>query len=200
MNSATKPSPSFRRATESFNHLWYNLRTGNQSALKGAMYNLVIVIAVAAIIAVCLVLGPFLKPLLWSVLIGAVLFPFKSSLSFGLKRWFARIEEEDTHLLVGVVLAPLQALEAFGEYLTSVFMKHMQYILGGAFSLLMLGLFVSYAPKGLLCVVWRHVRWAHTLFTNVLSSIDYTIVRLTNVFSNNILIQCNYFLLLRSLV
>lgn len=141
------------------------------------MYNLVIVIAVAAIVAVCLVLGPFLKPLLWSVLIGAVLFPFKSSMSFGLKRWFARIEEEDTHLLVGVALAPLQALDAFGEFLSSVFMKHMQMILGSALSLLLLGLFVSYAPKGLLCVVWRHVRWAHTLFTNVLSSIDYTIVR-----------------------
>lgn len=182
MNPSTKPSPSFRKATESFNHLWYNLRSGNQSALKGAMYNLVIVIAVSAIIAVCLVLGPFLKPLLWSVLIGAVLFPFKSSLSFGLKRWFARIDEEDTHMLVGIVLAPLQALEAFGEYLSSVFMKHMQYILAGAASLLLLSLFVSYAPKGLLCVVWRHVRLAHSLFTNVLGSIDHTIVILFGIF------------------
>lgn len=176
MNPSTKPSPSFRKATESFNHMWYNLRTGNQSALKGAMYNFVIVIVVAAVAAVCLVLGPFLKPLLWSVLIGAVLFPFKSSLSFGLKRWFARIEEEDTHLLVGLVKAPFEALDTFGEYLSSVFMKHMQYILGGAVSLLLLGLFVSYAPKGVLCVLWRQVRWGHTLFTNVLSSIDYTIV------------------------
>lgn len=180
VGGATKPSPSFRRATESFNHLWYNLRTGNQSAMKGALYNFVIVAVVAAVVAVCLVMGPFLKPLLWSVLIGAVLFPFKCSLSMGLKRWFARLEADDTHLLVGVALAPLEALQAFGEYLVAVFWRHKEQIVGGAASLLFLGLFVSYAPKGLACLMWQQIRWAHTLFTNVLSSIDYTIVSTEN--------------------
>lgn len=174
--AAAKSNPSFRRATEGFNHLWYNLRTGNQSALKGALYNFVIVAVVAAVVAVCLVLGPFLKPLLWSVLIGAVLFPFKCSLSFGLKRWFARLEADDTHLLVGVALAPVEALQAFGEYLVAVFVRHWRPIVGGAAALLLLALFVGYAPQGLAGTVWSQIRWAHRLFTSVLGSIDYTIV------------------------
>lgn len=181
MNSApitnTKPSPAgFQRASESFNQMWYNLKNANQSSMKGALYNFAIVIVVAAIVAVCLVLGPFLKPLLWSVLIGAVLFPFKSSMSFSLKRWFRRLEQDDTHLLVGIALAPLEALEAFGRYLSSAFVRHMQILIGGAVSLLLLGLFVSYAPKGFLCAVWKWTRLGHTLFTTILSSIDYTIV------------------------
>lgn len=174
--AAAKTNPSFRRATEGFNHLWYNLRTGNQSALKGALYNFVIVAVVAAVIAVCLVLGPFLKPLLWSVLIGAVLFPFKCSLSFGLKRWFARLEADETHLLVGVALAPVEALQAFGEYLVAVFVRHWQHIVGGAVALLLLGLFVGYAPQGLAGTLWSQVQWAHRLFTSLLGSIDYKFV------------------------
>lgn len=184
MNSASaaasmnnKPSPAtFKRASDSFNQMWYNLKNVNQSSLKGALYNFVIVIAVASIVAVCLVLGPFLKPLLWSVLFGAVLFPFKSSLSFSLKRWFRRLEQDDTHLLVGIALAPLEALDAFGRYLSSAFIRHMQIIIGGAVSLLLLSLFVSYAPKGFLCAIWKWIRLGHTLFTKILSSVDYTIV------------------------
>lgn len=172
----TKPSPGFKRASDSFNQMWYNLKNVNQSSLKGALYNFVIVIVVASTVAVCLVLGPFLKPLLWSVLIGAVLFPFKSSMSFSLKRWFHRLEEDDTHLLVGLALAPLEALESFGQYLTSVFIKHMQILICGASALLMLSLFISYAPKGFFYALWKYIRCGHTLFTKVLSSIDYTIV------------------------
>lgn len=176
-----RPSPGFKIATESFNQMWYNLKNVNQSSLKGALYNFVIVIVVASIVAVCLVLGPFLKPLLWSVLIGAVLFPFKYRLSFALKRWFTRLEQENTHLLVGILLAPLEQLEAFGQYLTSQFIKHMQVIIGGALGLLLLSLFVSYAPKGFFCVVWKQIRWGHGLFTTVLSSVDFTIVSIITI-------------------
>lgn len=174
----SKPSPGFKKASDSFTQMWGSLKSANQSPMRGAVYNLVIVIVVGAILAVCLVLGPFLKPLIWSFLIGAVLFPFKSSLSFGLKRWFKRLEVEDTHLLVGIAMAPLEALEAFGEYLTSMFVKHMQILIGGSVGLMMLSLFISYAPKGFCCAVWRFILCGHSIFTALLSSIDYKIVSL----------------------
>ena len=121
-------------------------------------------------------LGPFLKPLLWSGLIGAVLFPFKSRLSYTLKSWFQRLEEDDTHLLVGIVLAPLEALESFGQYLTSLIIKHLQVLIGAGVMLFLLSLFIRYAPKGFLCSLWRFIQCGHMLFTKILSSIDYTIV------------------------
>lgn len=174
--SAAATNPAFRRATEGFNHLWYNLRSSNQSALKGALYNLAIVAVCAAIFAVCLVLGPFLKPLLWSVLIGAVLFPFKKRLSFALKSWFAALEADDTHLAVGVLVAPVQALQALGAYLTGVLGRHWQQIGAVAAALTGLWVFVEYAPQGVALTLWSHVRWAHLLFTSVLGGIDYKIV------------------------
>ena len=51
------PSPGFKKASDTFYQMWFNLRNSNQSHLKGAIYNFVIVICVAAVIAVCLVLG-----------------------------------------------------------------------------------------------------------------------------------------------
>lgn len=167
-------SPGFKKASESLHQIWWNFKNTNQ--LKGAVYNLVIVIVVCAILAVCFVLGPFLKPLLWSFLIGAVLFPFKSTLSNCLKRWFDRLEQNDRHLLVGVVLAPLEGLETFGEYLTRMFIRHMQMIVGGSIGLFMLSLFIAYVPKGFFVTLWRCIQCGHMLFTRTLSSIDYTIV------------------------
>ncbi|XP_037025969.1 transmembrane protein 245 isoform X3 [Bradysia coprophila] len=167
-------SPGFKKASESLHQIWWNFKNTNQ--LKGAVYNLVIVIVVCAILAVCFVLGPFLKPLLWSFLIGAVLFPFKSTLSSCLKRWFERLEQNDRHLLVGVALAPLEGLETFGEYLTRMFIRHMQMIVGGGIGLLLLSLFIAYVPKGFFITLWRFIQCGHMLFTKTLSSIDYTIV------------------------
>lgn len=177
---STGPSPAYKKATDSFYQLWGNIKNNvtQQSQLKAAVYNFVIVVVVASCVAVCLVLGPFLKPLLWALLVGAVLFPFKYSLAYALKNWFQRLEDEDTHLLVGIALAPLDALESFGEYLWSSFMKHMQLLIWGASGLLFLRLFIAYAPKGVFCVTWRYIRWSHTLCGNVLSSLDCKIVSL----------------------
>lgn len=175
---SAKPSPAFKKASDSFYQLWGNLKSNvtQQSQLRSAVYNFVIVAVVAACVAVCLVLGPFLKPLLWALLVGAVLFPFKYSLSSSLKCWFARLETDDTHLVVGILKAPLEALDSFGAYLWSSFIRHMHLLIGGAVGLFLLRMFVAYAPKGIFCALWRYIRWSHTLCSNVLGSLDYTIV------------------------
>lgn len=175
---STRPSPSNKRATDSFYQIWGNIKqnVSQQTQLKSAIYNLVIAALVASCVAACLVLGPFLKPLLWALLVGAVLFPFKYTLSSSLKCWFDRLEAENTHLLVGVMLVPLEALEAFGEYLWSSIVKHMHLLIGGFIGLTLLRLFIAYAPKGIFCVLWRNIRWWHELCSGILSSLDYKIV------------------------
>lgn len=175
---SNRPTPVFKKASDSFYQLWGNLKSNvtQQSQLRSAVYNFVIVAVVAACVAVCLVLGPFLRPLLWALLIGAVLFPFKYSLSSSLKCWFTRLEEDDTHLVVGIAKAPFEALDSFGAYLWSSFTKHMHLLIGGAVGIFLLRLFVAYAPNGIFCALWRYIRWSHTMGTNVLGSLDYTIV------------------------
>lgn len=177
---STRPSPAYKRATDSFYQLWGNIKqnVSQQSQLKSAIYNLVIAAVVASVVAACLVLGPFLKPLLWALLVGAVLFPFKYTLSSALKSWLDRLEAENTHLVVGIMLAPLEAIESFGEYLWTSFTKHMHLLIGGAAGLIFLRLFIAYAPKGIFCAIWRNIRWWHELCSGVLSSLDYKIVRI----------------------
>lgn len=177
---STRPSPTYKRATDSFYQLWGNLKQNvtQQSQLKAAIYNFIIVAVVAACVAVCLVLSPFLKPLLWALLVGAVLFPFKYQLSSSLKHWSQRLEKDDKNLFVGIVLAPIDALESFGEYLWTTFMNHMQLLIGGAAGLVLLHLFVTYAPKGIFCVVWRSIICMHSLCSSFLESLDYKIVSL----------------------
>lgn len=192
-------SPAYKRATDSFYQLWGNLKNNvtQQTQLKAAIYNFVIVAVVASCVAVCLVLGPFLKPLLWALLVGAVLFPFKYRLASSLKCWFQRLEDENTNLLVGIALAPLEAIESFGEYLWTSFMNHMQLLIGGTVGLLALRLFVAYAPKGIFCLAWRYIRWVHTLCGSFLSSLDYKIVRSVcrgTSFQRNTLINSDFYL------
>lgn len=175
---SNRPSPAYKRATESFYQLWGNIKqnVSQQSQLKAAIYNLVIAAVVATVVAACLVLGPFLKPLLWALLVGAVLFPFKYTLSWSLKSWLDRLEAENTHLVVGIMLAPLEAIESFGEYLWTSFINHMQLLIGGTAGLIFLRLFIAYAPKGIFCATWRYIRWWHELCSGILSSLDYKIV------------------------
>lgn len=175
---STRPTPVFKKASDSFYQLWGNLKSNvsQQSQLRSAVYNFVIVAVVVACVAVCLVLGPFLKPLLWALLVGAVLFPFKYSLSSALKCWFTRLEKDNTRLIVGIAIAPLEALESAGAYLFGSFIRHMQLLIGGAVAITLLRLFVAYAPKGIFCALWRYIRWSHTLCSDILGSLDYTIV------------------------
>lgn len=175
---SNRPSPAYKRATDSFYQLWGNIKNNvsQQSQLKGAIYNLVIAAVIASCVGACMVLGPFLKPLIWALLVGAVLFPFKYTLSSSLKCWFNRLEAEDTHLVVGIVLAPIEALVSFGEYLWTSFTRHMHLIIGGATGMILLRLFIAYAPKGVFCAIWRYVRWGHSICTSVLNSLDHKIV------------------------
>lgn len=178
---STRPSPAYKKATESFYQLWGNIKqnVSQQSQLKAAIYNLVVAAVVASFVAACLVLGPFLKPLIWALLVGAVLFPFKYTLSSALKSWFDRLEADQTHLLVGIVLAPLEALESFGEYLWTSITNHVHLLLGGSAGLIFLRLFIAYAPKGIFCAAWRQIRWWHELCSSVLNTFDYKIVSFT---------------------
>lgn len=175
---SNRPSPAYKRATDSFYQLWGNIKNNvsQQSQLKSAIYNLVIAAVIASCVGACMVLGPFLKPLIWALLVGAVLFPFKYTLSSSLKCWFNRLETEDTHLVVGIVLAPIEALESFGEYLWTSFTRHMHLIIGGATGMILLRLFIAYAPKGVFCGIWRYIRWSHSICTSVLNSLDNKIV------------------------
>lgn len=158
-----------KSSSDDLSTVWHAIKSHltHPSKLKVVLYNLALVVVIAIGIGICLALDIFIRPLIWAVLIGAVLFPFKHSLSSSLKRWFNRLEEDDTHLLVGLALAPLETLDSFGSYLWTQFLHHIRVIISGAAGLVCLSLFVAYAPKSI---------WSHTLCSNLFGSLHYSIV------------------------
>lgn len=135
-------------------------------------YNFLIAIALAVFSAVCFILAPFVKPLLWAFLMGAVLFPFKRKLSKLLKKWFDKLEENETNVFVGMTLAPLQTTEHSGRSLVNWLKMHWQIFVAGIGIVICSKLLYFYAPKSLLCVLWKTVILGHAIFVFIISFLN----------------------------
>lgn len=152
------------------------IRTHNHESFKAAMYNFLIFAGIVAFVAVCFILGPFVRPLLWAFLMGAVLFPFKRRLAQLLNGWFEKLEDRDSNVFVSICLAPLEATESCGGYLVSWLQEHWQVITAGVGIATCVKLLMLYAPKGFLCAVWRLIILSHTVFVQMIGYLNIYLV------------------------
>lgn len=176
---SSRTSPGFKKSNEGLYSIWYNLKnlsSGNDRPLKNALYNVFVIGTVITVLAVVIVLGPFFKPLVWSFLIGAVLFPFKRKISYSLYSWFETIEQNNTNLVIGITISPFKVLNNLGNYLANWLYGHLKIILWGVGGFIALRLITTYAPKEFLCLLWRSIVWGHTNFTTALSSLNSSVV------------------------
>ncbi|XP_034113684.1 transmembrane protein 245 isoform X5 [Drosophila albomicans] len=148
------------------------MRSQNHESFRAAMYNFLIAAGVAAFVAVCFILGPFVRPLLWAFLMGAVLFPFKRKLAELLNNWFQRLEERDSNVLVSICLAPLEATEHCGRMLINWLCQHWQLLLSGCGVAICIKLLVLYAPKGFLLALWHWLTFSHGLFVRIIGFLN----------------------------
>ncbi|KAK6018540.1 hypothetical protein OSTOST_15869, partial [Ostertagia ostertagi] len=72
----------------------------------------------------------FLSPMLWAVLVGTVLFPFKKKVTNVVQGYLAYLQETNTPLVVGVMATPVCALKSFSEkvYSTAISATGLQII------------------------------------------------------------------------
>ncbi|XP_064643465.1 transmembrane protein 245-like isoform X3 [Lineus longissimus] len=109
------------------------LPEGHEKALKQAFYNtaaLVFVFLVAgATIAVYHILEAFIRPLLWAVLCGTFLHPFKNTLTRTLQAWLRGLRNSGTPLAVGAVMLPIKVIDSASETLGSILMAHLKLII-----------------------------------------------------------------------
>uniref|UniRef100_A0A1I8NVQ7 Transmembrane protein 245 n=2 Tax=Stomoxys calcitrans TaxID=35570 RepID=A0A1I8NVQ7_STOCA len=163
------------------------IRSQNHESFKAAMYNFLIAAGIAAFVAVCFILGPFVRPLLWAFLMGAVLFPFKRKLAQLLNRWFEKLEERDSNVFVSLCLAPLEATESCGSYLVDWLKEHWQVITAGVGIATCIKLLVLYAPKGFLCAVWRLVIFSHSIFVTLIGFMNiYLLVAIIAIYLTSV--------------
>ncbi|XP_068153780.1 transmembrane protein 245 isoform X7 [Drosophila tropicalis] len=159
------------------------MRSQNHESFRAAMYNFLIAAGIAAFVAVCFILGPFVRPLMWAFLMGAVLFPFKRRLAYLLNSWFQRLEERDSNVLVSICLAPMEATEHCGRLLILWLCEHWQLLLAGCGVAGCIKLLVLYAPKGFLLAIWSWVTFSHGLFVKIIGFLNvYVLIALVVIY------------------
>lgn len=145
------------------------LSAGHEKALKQGIYNAV---ALFLLCVVCsagyglyIVLSPFLKPLIWALLCGSVLYPFKSSLSTIVRSWFLQTEESSKPFLFSLSVLPVSIFDRLSELIGSFLQKYLRYILITIVSLFGFLTIYNYTPNFLCCLISR----LFFLLNNILS-------------------------------
>ncbi|XP_017879657.1 transmembrane protein 245 isoform X2 [Ceratina calcarata] len=141
---------------------------GHEKALKQGIYNAVALFLLCLISAagygLFFILRPFVKPLIWALLCGSVLFPFKYSLTTIAQSWFEKTEASHTPLIIKFTLLPVQIVDKASDNLGSFLWRHIKYI-ASTFTLAVLSLGVyHYTPTILSCLIWRICLIFNTIF------------------------------------
>lgn len=110
------PSSSREFFRSQFGSVLQIIPEGHDKALKQAFYStaatLFVVLACCAAIAVYHILLPFIRPLLWALLCGIVLFPLKYSLVTTSRQWLGGLRKSGTPLILGTVLLPVTVADS----------------------------------------------------------------------------------------
>lgn len=150
-----------------------NQKTGEvDKPLKAALYNVSVLILLGAIVGVVLVLLPFMKPLFWAFLFGAVLFPAKKKLSNAINNWIDQIESEDVHIMWGVVVSPFNGLEKLGEFITRWLITHMKILFILLCCIISLRMIIYFVPSELFSSILSVIVWLQMVFEKIVWSLN----------------------------
>ena len=145
-------SPSVDQLRSPFENVFQILPQGHDKALKQAFYNtaatLFVVVVCCAAVAVYYILEHFLGPLLWAVLCGTFLYPFKNKLTSVVRAWLQSLTASGTPLIVGTILLPIQVLDKASSKFGSFVWDNIYLVLGACGALPFLYLIFYLWPIG----------------------------------------------------
>ncbi|XP_077993974.1 transmembrane protein 245-like [Glandiceps talaboti] len=131
---------------------------GHEKALKHAFYNvaalLFVLFSCGAAISVYFVLEAFLRPLLWAVLCGTVLYPFKYRLSKFVREWLRGLRDSGTPMVVGTITIPIKFLDWTSDSLGEFISRRTKILTGVA-----IGLPVCFLLCYFMDTVYRFLEW-----------------------------------------
>lgn len=147
------------------------LDEARMQALFNALAMLFLLVGACIAAAVYYVLQPFLHALLWAILTGTFLHPFKHRCTTQLNAWLLRLEESNVPLTFGLLLSPLYLFNWVSTSLMELALSHWVALAGsvcglcGLWTLMALsasaydGFKVTYGAIAHLDVILTQTRW-----------------------------------------
>lgn len=153
-----------------------NQKAAEVQSVKSALYNVGVLVCLAALAGVFLVLLPFLNPLFWAFLFGAVLFPAKKKLAKAINLFIEELETTDTPIALGVVVFPFNGMMKVGEFITMFLITHIKVIAFGLCAMLSLRISVHYVPSELIGTVLNIAMWFHNFCAAFIGALNLKII------------------------
>ncbi|XP_014232142.1 transmembrane protein 245 isoform X1 [Trichogramma pretiosum] len=151
-----------------------SLSAGHEKALKQGIYNAVAIFLLGIVslagYGLFLVLTPFLKPLIWALLCGSVLFPFKYYLTNMSQQWFTTAEASNHPLFFSVAAIPLNAFDQLSDTIGSFSQTYLKYILSAGLAMAGTLMAYNYTPPLLCWLCWKTFEICHTILSFFISA------------------------------
>ncbi|XP_065558651.1 transmembrane protein 245-like isoform X2 [Artemia franciscana] len=158
---------------------------GHEKAIKNAVYNIIafifVLLGVGAGMAVYLILEPFIKPLLWAVLIGSVLYPAKTAAVSWVTNYLQNMINQKTPLIFGSIMAPLSVVDRFTEN-SFVFLCQKLVTIISITGVVMLAIGIySYVPFSIFYVFKDGVSTINSFISEFASILSITMILLSGI-------------------
>ena len=137
-----------RRYISSLNEMFTFLPSGDEKLWKNALYNMVTLIfllmAMCAVVAVYFILSPFLRPLVWALLLGSALHPFKQWLKKITREWLVELNVRKVPVTIGSITLPFATVNWIMEGISRIMIQYFKLLLFIFVVLLSTHIFVYY--------------------------------------------------------
>ena len=145
------------------------LPRGHEEAMKQAFYNVaaisLFIMIAGATMAVYFILEPFVKPLLWAILVGSVLHPIKQKSAVAVCNWLSQLREENTLLVFGFLSVPLQVINISTEWMGTTLLSNFKLLLSLTIGLHLVHIIKHHCSLSDLVSVYEYVTTLHQHFS-----------------------------------
>lgn len=167
-------SPGYRGSFSNFNEMLTWLPQGHDKALKLAVYNalaiLFLILIIIVMIAVHLVLEPFVRPLLWALLCGSALHPFKAKLMSYSKKFIEKLKAQDSSLTISLCLSPFNMINFILDSIILFIVNYTKALLFALMAVPITYLFINFILFG--DFIYSFISTVFIIFTNIFSRLS----------------------------
>lgn len=169
-----------RSPLESFFGVIGSLPQGHDKPVKQAVYNAValflLFLCAAAALGLYMILEPFVKPLMWALLVGSALHPLKRSLRDRFQNWFQMLETTNTPAILGFALLPVNIFNDVSEGIGQFLWDRLKLIVTFAILIPSAIFLYHFTPSVMISALWKVILWNYNTLNFVISNSSGTLI------------------------